>query len=51
MRQILVKQAPSLAPRLSTSALGRAQTLVGSGTDDLRDAVDRRVELRVVDCP
>lgn len=51
VRQILVKQAPSLAPRLSTSALGRAQTLVGSGTDDLRDAVDRRVELRVVDCP
>lgn len=51
VRQILLKQAPGLAPRLSTAALGRAQTLVGSGTDDLRDAVDRRVELRVVDCP
>lgn len=36
-----------------TRAVGRGsrENLVGSGTDDARDAVDRRVELRTISCP
>jgi hypothetical protein len=29
---------------------GFEENLVGSGTDDLRDAIDRRVEFVVIDC-
>ena len=40
----------SLATRLSASGVGSKEALVGLGTDDQRDALDRRVEFRVVDC-
>ena len=47
----LTAHVEALAPRLQTRGLGWAQNLVGTGTDDLRDAVDRRVEFRVIPCP
>jgi hypothetical protein len=36
----------------NTTAVGRGfeQNIVGSGTDDLRDSIDRRVEFKVMDC-
>ena len=40
----------ALASRLSSSGAGSKEALVGLGTDDQRDALDRRVEFRVVDC-
>ncbi len=39
------------AERISSTGVGSRENLIGLGTDDLRDALDRRVEFRVVDCP
>ena len=52
MRDRLVREAPALArgQRLRTEGKGWDETMVGSGTDDLRDALDRRVEFKVVNC-
>ncbi|HEX7441557.1 MAG TPA: OmpA family protein [Caldimonas sp.] len=54
-RAAVVKQTPErqsrkIAPRLSSDGVGSRENLVGLGTDDLRDALDRRVEFRTVDC-
>lgn len=46
----LARDNRSLGTRLSASGVGSREALVGLGTDDLRDALDRRVEFRVVDC-
>lgn len=40
----------ALGARLSVAGMGSREALVGLGTDDQRDALDRRVEFRVVDC-
>ncbi len=49
--QALLEQGNrELKPRLSASGMGSQELLVGLGTDDLRDALDRRVEFRVIDC-
>jgi outer membrane protein OmpA-like peptidoglycan-associated protein len=37
--------------RIETAGVGSRENLIGSGTDDQRDALDRRVEFRVVGCP
>ena len=43
-------QAPETAGRLVSVGMGFRENLVGSGTDDLRDALDRRVEFKVRTC-
>ena len=52
MRDRLVRDAPALArgQRVRTEGKGWDETIVGTGTDDLRDALDRRVEFKVVGC-
>lgn len=42
--------APSLSSRTIAHGVGSRETLVGLGTDDARDALDRRVEFKVIDC-
>ena len=42
---------PALRGHLAAHGKGSAEPLVGTGTDDARDALDRRVEFRIVDCP
>ncbi len=42
--------APTLASRTIVNGVGSRENLVGLGTDDVRDALDRRVEFRVIDC-
>ena len=42
----LIKSAYSGA----ASGVGSREKLVGTGTDDVRDALDRRVEFKVVPC-
>ncbi len=42
--------APDTASRLVSSGMGFRENLVGSGSDDLRDALDRRVEFKVRNC-
>jgi hypothetical protein len=50
IRQKLVVDAPSLAARTRTSGMGFRQNIVGSGTDNAVDALDRRVEFRIIPC-
>ncbi|MEO8302949.1 MAG: OmpA family protein [Betaproteobacteria bacterium] len=42
--------APETAVRLKSVGMGFRENLVGSGTDDLRDALDRRVSFTIRDC-
>jgi outer membrane protein OmpA-like peptidoglycan-associated protein len=51
VRQIMLKESAALAPRLTTAGAGWEQSVAGTGTDDERDAADRRVDFKVVDCP
>lgn len=46
----LVSESGELGDRIQTSGAGYRENLIGTGTDDLRDALDRRVEFRVVSC-
>jgi outer membrane protein OmpA-like peptidoglycan-associated protein len=42
--------APEIAARLQSAGFGFRENLVGTGSDDVRDALDRRVEFRVRSC-
>ena len=46
----LVEQAPRLGNRLISTGVGSRDTLIGTGRDDLTDALDRRVVFTVIDC-
>jgi outer membrane protein OmpA-like peptidoglycan-associated protein len=50
VQKMLEQNNRSLSTRLSAAGVGSREALVGLGTDDQRDALDRRVEFRVVDC-
>ena len=50
IRGRLVALSPALEPRLRVLGLGSKENIVGTGTDDVVDAADRRVDFRVVDC-
>jgi outer membrane protein OmpA-like peptidoglycan-associated protein len=50
IKQSLERQNRKLATRVSAEGVGSREIIVGLGTDDLRDALDRRVEFRSVDC-
>jgi outer membrane protein OmpA-like peptidoglycan-associated protein len=50
VQRMLERDSRALSTRLSAAGVGSREALVGLGTDDLRDALDRRVEFRVVDC-
>lgn len=50
IRQSLERQNRKIAARLSSDGVGSREVIVGLGTDDSRDALDRRVEFRAVDC-
>ena len=50
IKQRLDKEAPELASRTKASGLGFRENLVGTGTDDARDALDRRVEFKITGC-
>lgn len=46
----LAQASPGLAKRMIANGVGSQQTLVGNGRDDASDALDRRVEFRVIGC-
>jgi outer membrane protein OmpA-like peptidoglycan-associated protein len=50
IRQKLVAEVSELAPRLKASGQGFRQNLIGTGTDDASDALDRRVEFKLLAC-
>ncbi|MEO8808088.1 MAG: OmpA family protein [Burkholderiaceae bacterium] len=43
-------KVPALAKRTIAAGMGSRQTMVGSGRDDASDALDRRVEFKVIGC-
>ena len=45
----LEENAPALRGKLIAAGMGATQNLVGTGADDASDALDRRVEFRIVD--
>jgi hypothetical protein len=50
IRRRLVAEAPALSKRTNIVGMGFRETLIGSGTDDALDVLDRRVEFRVIPC-
>jgi outer membrane protein OmpA-like peptidoglycan-associated protein len=50
IRQRLMAEAPVLGARTKTSGMGFRQNIVGSGTDNAVDALDRRVEFKIIPC-
>jgi len=51
IKRRLGTEAPDMLNRLRTQGMGAKQNIVGTGTDDVVDALDRRVEFAIVDCP
>jgi len=50
VQRMLERDNRAVAAKLSAAGVGSREALVGLGTDDVRDALDRRVEFRVIDC-
>ena len=51
IKQRISASAPPLGQRTTAIGKGSSQNLSGLGTDDARDALDRRVDFTVKDCP
>jgi len=50
IKRRLDTEAPELTSRTKASGMGFRENLVGTGTDDARDALDRRVEFKITGC-
>lgn len=50
IKQRLESEAAELITRTRASGMGFRENLIGTGTDDMRDALDRRVEFKVDAC-
>lgn len=48
--ELMRANQPSLAPRLTGTGKGWSENIVGSGTDNALDAIDRRVEFKIAPC-
>jgi outer membrane protein OmpA-like peptidoglycan-associated protein len=51
VRERLERDVPGMARKWKVTGVGYRENLIGSGTDDERDALDRRVEFKVIPCP
>jgi outer membrane protein OmpA-like peptidoglycan-associated protein len=50
IRQDLVQIEPSLKDRITVQGVGSRDAIVGTGSDDATDLVDRRVDFQVEPC-
>jgi len=50
IQQRILAAAPVIGKKTAAVGYGFEQNIVGSGTDDIRDSIDRRVEFKVLDC-
>ena len=50
IKQLLETDEPRLAERLIATGVGPRENLIGTGKDDPSDALDRRVEFKVLKC-
>jgi outer membrane protein OmpA-like peptidoglycan-associated protein len=46
----LEASSPTLGKRMIANGVGSKQTMIGTGRDDATDALDRRVEFKVIGC-
>lgn len=51
VRWLLAQAAPASSSRFTAQGVGWRDNLIGLGHDDQTDALDRRIEFRVVACP
>jgi flagellar motor protein MotB len=51
VREALVTLDRSLAGQIQVAGVGSRENIIGNGTDDARDSIDRRVEFKVNSCP
>lgn len=51
IQQRLAAESPAVAGRVKPSGMGFRENIVGSGSDNAVDALDRRVEFKVEPCP
>ncbi len=51
VRWLMARAAPASDSRFTAQGVGWRDNLIGLGHDDQRDALDRRIEFRVIDCP
>lgn len=51
IRQRLTAEAAPLGARAKATGMGFRENIVGSGTDNAVDALDRRVEFKIIPCP
>jgi outer membrane protein OmpA-like peptidoglycan-associated protein len=50
IKQKLDAEVAELSSRTRASGMGWRENLIGTGTDDVSDALDRRVEFKITDC-
>jgi outer membrane protein OmpA-like peptidoglycan-associated protein len=50
VRQMLTTYASSVIQRTKTQSKGHSDNLIGTGSNDIRDTLDRRVEIMMVNC-
>ena len=50
IKQRLTTESAALGARTKTAGMGFRQNIVGSGTDNAVDALDRRVEFKIIPC-
>ena len=50
VQKMMQRDYPQVTQRTKAYGRGWKENIVGSGTDDIRDAIDRRVEFKIVDC-
>jgi hypothetical protein len=50
VKRLLEAEVRSLSSKLRASGVGYRENIIGTGTDDERDAIDRRVVFKIVDC-
>ena len=50
VKRLLEVEVRALNTKLRASGVGYRENIIGTGTDDERDAIDRRVEFKGVDC-
>lgn len=50
IQSLILNDFPNLATKMKAVGKGFSENIVGTGTDDARDAIDRRVEFEVITC-
>jgi outer membrane protein OmpA-like peptidoglycan-associated protein len=45
-----VEDAPGLGTKLAATGVGFREPIIGTGSDNASDALDRRVEFKVIPC-